>query len=79
VERRIRHIQEYLNLGRREAEEYVRKTDQRRKRYVKRYYGANVDDPLMYHVIINTDRVAYAEAAGMLADVVSRDAGPDLR
>lgn len=71
AERRIRHIQEYLRLGPREAAEYVRKADQRRKRYVKKYYSVDVADPLLYHLVINTDRVPYTEAARIVADAVS--------
>lgn len=72
VERRVEHVQEYLHLDRVEAAEYVRKQDQGRKRYVKKYYAKDIEDPLLYHVVINTDRVPYSEAGRMIADAVSR-------
>ena len=52
VERRVRYIEEYLHLGRRAASEYVRKEDLGRKRYVKKYYGRDIDDPLLYDLVI---------------------------
>ncbi len=81
-ERRIAYIQEQLGLGPREAAEYVRTADVRRKRYVKKYYDVDVEDPLLYHLVINTDRVPYVEAARLISDAVlppaegSRAVGP---
>lgn len=68
--RRIEHVQDYLHLGPQAAADYVRATDQGRRRYVTKYYGRDIDDPLLYHLVINTDRVPYAEAARMIADAV---------
>jgi cytidylate kinase len=70
VERRVEYIQEHQHLGREAAAEYVRVEDLGRRRYVKKYYGADIDDPLLYHLVINTDRVPYAEAARMIAEAV---------
>ncbi len=71
--RRIEHVREYLHLDPKAAEDYVRSTDQGRSRYVAKYYGKDIDDPLLYHLVINTDRVPYAEAARMIAEAVSSD------
>ena len=30
---------------------------------MKKYYGADIEDPLLYDLVINTDRVSYDEAA----------------
>jgi cytidylate kinase len=45
--------------------------DQGRKRYVTKYYEKDIDDPLLYHLVINTDRVSYPEAARVIADAMS--------
>lgn len=71
VRRRIEHIEQYLHLDHQAAAEYVRRMDQGRKRYVTKYYEKDIDDPLLYHLVINTDRVSYPEAAWMIADAVS--------
>jgi cytidylate kinase len=75
VRRRVRYLEGYLHLSPRAAAEYVRKEDLGRKRYVKKYYAEDIDDPLLYHLVINTDRVSYVEAARMIAEAVS--AHPD--
>jgi cytidylate kinase len=73
-EKRVAYIQEHLELDPRAATEYVRTQDLGRKRYVKEYYGKDIDDPLLYDLVINTDRVGYLEAARIIADAVH--AGP---
>jgi cytidylate kinase len=70
VQRRIEHVRDHLHLDPHAAAEYVRKEDLGRRRYLKKYYGQDVDDPLQYHLLINTDRVPYAEAAALIADAV---------
>lgn len=70
VTRRIEHVQHYLHLDAAAAAEYVRSNDLGRKRYVRKYYDADIDDPLLYHLVINTDLIPYAEAASVIADVV---------
>jgi len=75
VRRRVRYIEGYLHLSPQAAAEYVRREDLGRKRYVKKYYAKDCDDALLYHLVINTDRVPYPEAARMIAEAVS--ARPD--
>jgi cytidylate kinase len=71
MQRRIEHVEDYLHLDPHAAAEYVRKEDLGRRRYLKKYYGREIEDPLQYHLVINTDRLRYAEAAGMIADAVT--------
>jgi cytidylate kinase len=65
-EKRVRHMQELLPLGEKEARAFVRAEDRGRRRYTKRYYGRDVDDPLLYHLMINTDLVDYDAAARII-------------
>jgi cytidylate kinase len=71
LERRIEHLVDYKHLRLAEAEEYARTEDLGRKRYVKKYYGADIEDPLLYDLVINTDRVSYEEAARLIAEGMS--------
>lgn len=71
LERRIQHLIEYKHLDLAEAKEYARTEDLARKRYVKKYFEADIDDPLLYHLVINTDRVPYEEAARVIAEGIS--------
>jgi cytidylate kinase-like protein len=71
VERRIEHVQENLRMDADAARDYVGEHDLGRRRYVKKYYRRDIEDPLLYHLVINTDRVPYAEAAAMIAEAVA--------
>ena len=73
LQRRVERVQEHHHLGPREAMDHVRRVDRGRRRYVRKYYGKDIDDPLLYHLVINTDRISSEDAA----EIVSRAmAGP---
>lgn len=71
LQRRVERVQEHRHLGPREAADHVRHTDRGRKRYVRKYHGRDIDDPLLYHLIINTDRVLPEEAGTLIAHAVT--------
>jgi cytidylate kinase len=69
-ERRVRHMQERNRVSPKEALALVRQQDLGRKRFLKKYFNRDIDDLLLYHLLINTDLVSYPEAAQMIADAV---------
>ncbi len=71
LERRIEHLIDYKHLSLEEAKGYARTEDLGRARYVKKYYSAEIEDPLLYDLVINTDRVPYEEAGRLIADALS--------
>lgn len=71
-DKRIRYVRAVKSLTNQEASAYVHDQDLGRKRYVKKYFGEDIDDPLGYHLVVNTDLVSYAEAARTIADAASR-------
>jgi cytidylate kinase len=66
--KRVRQIEEHHRLGTQEAVELISTTDDMRRRYIKHYYRAEIDDPINYHFTINTGLVGYEEAARIIAD-----------
>jgi cytidylate kinase len=70
LEKRIEYGQQLYGLDRKAALNFIKKRDEGRKRYLKDNFDADVDDPLLYHVIINTDLVQYDEAARLIGDEV---------
>lgn len=71
VEKRLVHIQEHHQLSKQAALEFLKREDIGRRRFVKKYFDKDIDDPLLYHLVINTDLVPYEEAARMIADTVT--------
>jgi cytidylate kinase len=69
-EQRVKLIQETFKLGVQEAWQAMRKEDRARRRFLKKHFGKDIDDPLLYHLVINTDRVAYEEATRLIGDAV---------
>ena len=66
---RIRHTAEYYQLNEAEAAKFVREKDQARRRYVRRYFNAEIDDPTLYDVTLNTGRFGFARAAEVIAQL----------
>jgi len=59
-----------LNVTRDQARKFCLREDRGRERYMKKYFGTDVNDPLLYHLIINTGRVNYDVAAKLIGDAV---------
>ena len=70
VETRVRHCQEYYHFSPEQAAEYVKQTDQGRVHYLKRHFNKDIDDPSLYHLVINTDVVTPDEAVSIVGRLV---------
>jgi hypothetical protein len=74
LQKRVQHVQELNNLSKEAALRLIQREDHGRKRYLKRYFKADLEDPLFYHLVINTDLVSYDEAAQIIANSVLKRA-----
>jgi len=63
LERRVKRMQETQHLNAKSALDLVQREDLGRKRYLKKYFNKDIEDPLLYHLVINTDLVPCGEAA----------------
>jgi cytidylate kinase len=72
LEKRIERAQKVFNLDRKSAVNYIKKKDGGRRRYLRDNFDKDINDPLLYHLIINTDLVRYDEAARLIGDEVIR-------
>jgi Cytidylate kinase-like family len=66
---RIRHTVKYYHLTEAEAARFVREQDQARRRYVRRHFNCEIDDPTLYDVTLNTGRLDFARAAEVIAQL----------
>jgi cytidylate kinase len=64
----IRHSAEYYYLSEAEAAKLVREQDQARRRYLRRYFNAEIDEPTLYDVTLNTGRMGFIRAAEVIAE-----------
>lgn len=65
-EKRVGRAMKVFGYDQKTAANYIKKKDQGRKRYIKDNFDADIDDPLIYHIVINTDLVTYEETARLI-------------
>jgi cytidylate kinase len=70
LEKRIDHICEITGMNEKEAGNHIKKHDQNRTDYIKSYFGKNIEDPLLYHMILNTGYLGHETAAKVIAESV---------
>jgi cytidylate kinase len=68
-EQRVRHFELYYHIDEKEAPRLVRERDEARRRYV-RQFGADIDDPVNYTLVINTGEVSFEEAARIITNTI---------
>jgi hypothetical protein len=66
LEQRARRLQEVNQISAKEAARLAEREDVARRRYVKQFFGKEIDDPLLYHLVINTDLLSAEEVARMI-------------
>jgi cytidylate kinase len=69
-EKRLEHVQAYNHLEAKAAREFILREDRGRERYLRKYFGQDIADPLLYHLVINTDLIPYERAARMIGEAV---------
>jgi len=75
LEKRTARVQEHLGLGRKAALEFILKSDRGRQRYLRSHLRADIDDPLLYDLIVNTDRFPLDAVARLIADATLERVG----
>lgn len=66
AETRARRLAEAREIGEAEAGKLVARGDANRADYLKRFYGTSTELPTHYDIVLNTDRVAPADAAALI-------------
>ena len=69
---RISRIQASHRLTAEQALRFVARQDRGRQRYVRANFQVRLDDELLYHVVVNTDRLAFEDAAMLIAQGAAR-------
>jgi hypothetical protein len=72
LEHRAEHMARLNGLRYNDALKSVDSLDRGRQRYMKKYFACEIDDPLLYHLVINTDLLTGQEAATLIGTTASR-------
>ena len=70
LEDRIERVCREYNKTPAEARKYCEEGDPARTRYLKTYFKTDINDPLHYHMVINTSRLDYGQTAKLIGDAV---------
>lgn len=70
--KRVERVRTLHQLSLKEAAKFVASTDRGRGRYVKDHFHVRLEDDLLYHLVINTDRLPGPDAARLIADGAQR-------
>jgi cytidylate kinase len=69
---RADRVEQQQGLTREAALDHVRQTDHERAARVKFLYNVSVDDPFLYDVVVNTERLTADEGARLLQEAVQQ-------
>ncbi len=71
IEQRSRQAQVAYDLPNyHSALEFVKKEDASRRSYLKTYFLREIEDPVLYHLVLNTSVIDYDETAELIANFV---------
>ena len=70
LDQRVQQIMARNQLNEKAARELVQKQDLGRKRYLKNYFHADIDDTLLYDLVVNTARIPHREVAHIIGEAV---------
>jgi cytidylate kinase len=70
LDKRIAHCAEDYKMTRDKAAKFCHDEDHARQGYFKKYFNADINDPLLYHMVLNTDQFGYDETARIIGDAV---------
>jgi cytidylate kinase len=69
---RIRVAATRLGLDLRDAERVVQQTDAQRERYHREHYARDWNDPVGYHMVLNTERLGYEGTVAIIVAEAGR-------
>lgn len=74
LSKRVHHACAFYHMNESEAYEFVEAEDHERRRYLKKYFAEDIDNPLLYHLVINTAETGIDGAAEIIANAMERRA-----
>ncbi|MDE2222862.1 MAG: cytidylate kinase-like family protein [Candidatus Omnitrophica bacterium] len=70
VDRRVRYLMEYYKIGEGQAKQYIIREGRKRREYYRKYFHQDINDPRLYDLIINTDKLSVQDIIGMIGALV---------
>jgi cytidylate kinase len=71
LETRIKRIVTSMNLDEKSARREISLFDSSRREFIKRYFKAELEDPMYYNLVVNTEHFDYNAAASIIINAIS--------
>jgi cytidylate kinase len=71
LELRIKRVMKSLNLNEEAAKEKIERYDGNRREFIKKYFKADLENPMHYDMVINTEHISYESAVSLIVKAVS--------
>ena len=72
IDYRVENAVSLYNVEKKKAAEFIKEEDHARKEYIWKYFHKDIDDPLLYHAMINVNYLKPDEIAEMIGHCVMR-------
>ena len=69
---RLSNVIEEQGLSEKEAEKYIRETDENKEKYIRKYYRADIAEPTAYHFTLNIGRYPAENAFALITKLVNK-------
>jgi cytidylate kinase len=68
---RIKRVMDSQKLEEKEAKQQISRYDSSRHEFIKRYFKAELEDPIYYNLVINTEHISYEDATSIIIDTIT--------
>jgi len=70
LEDRIGYVMERDKISKRDAERFIRKVDEQRRKWSRRLYGIDPSDPSLYDLVLHIGEITVADAVNTICHVI---------
>ena len=71
-EDRVKFMMERYSLSREEAQKIIKEKERQRAAVASNIFGVNIDDPSLYHIVLNRSRLPFDWAVDCVAELFRR-------
>jgi cytidylate kinase len=68
LETRIERLRQFEKVSEKTARKLIEEGDENRRRYLRKYFKKDIDEPLHYDLVLNTDRISDETAMHLIAE-----------
>ena len=73
---RLKRVMENFQLNQEDAKREMERFDKSTREFIKRYFKAEMEDPVHYDVVINTERLSFQAAASLVVNATLAKSQP---